>query len=182
MTYTYTHGLTCPWSCVASPACSFGVFNAGMWVKSLDGEAELSLWLSVCLCWCGRVCGGFLLISWSLKARRLPQLNSVSITISGSPGPESLLVCLTELTVGQADIASQLGGLHAHVKSWYSVEEIAFKFFTFLDVDLDVDWLDLKYNCCKLEKENVAVQLNKISIVRRLHDLWLPLTTQKYVF
>lgn len=52
-------------------------------------------------------CSGFPLNKQVLKARRLPQLKTVPITISGTWGPESLLVCLRESTIGQDDTPSQ---------------------------------------------------------------------------
>lgn len=100
------------------PAHWVWIFDTGIWAKTLGGERQschfacLSVHAEARVHVC--VCEGILLISRSLKARRLPQLNSVPITIPGSWGPDSLLACLKELTIGQADTLSDLHATHTH--------------------------------------------------------------------
>lgn len=120
---THTHTQSYHRSYLISPPADSGALAAQRcgwrhWVARFRA-VTLPVCLSTLRRVCVRVCGvlqcvlGVSLNKQVLKARRLPQLNSVPITISGTWGPKSLLGCLTESTIGQDDTSSQQHHIYA---------------------------------------------------------------------
>lgn len=160
MSYLHTHTRTHT-SVVVYPisACRSGVCNQRcgwrQWtVKQSCHFACLSVFTEPSVCWGGG--GAFLLINRSLKACRLPQLSAAPITVSGSPGPKSLL---SKRVDSRAGWHSQSRTGSAHVK-WPRSPWKCYSFWFF------VNWKPIFICICFIHKNNIEFYLT----VLFLHD------------